>query len=232
MPDHNTTISEQRRQPTLRRRRVLAATVALAGLAGCGGGGDGGGGGDRGGDGGGGGGGAVACSDLTDGYESYDSGEIPFVFDLELPTAVLDSAEYDIAAGIFELRAERDWENGDTVEVIAQQNPNARREIRFESASDFGQEVERSGTLSFNGEDRPVWAPPSSKGSGAARTVELPYEADGEDLYFKIDIIADTGLAESTEECVTAFDEVVENMVMSLTPNEDSTVASEMNAPE
>jgi len=228
MADNNTITSEQHRQPALRRRRLLAATATLAGLAGCGGGDDGGGGGD-----GGGGDGPVTCADLTSEYTLYDSGENAFVFDVELPAVVIDNAEFEEIADVWELDANREWANGDTLEITVQQPPNGSEEERFESASDFGgQEVEQSGTLSFNGEDRPVWAPPPSKGSGAARTVELPYEVDGEPLYFKVDTIADSGLAESTDECVTAFDEVAEHMVMSLTPNEDSTVASEMNAPE
>jgi hypothetical protein len=117
------------------------------------------------------------------------------------------------------------------LEIIVVRTGNPPEQERFTSESDFNQQdVERSGTLSFNGEDRPVWRPPPSKGSGAARTVELPYEVDDESLYFKVDTIADSGLAESTDECVTAFDEVAEHMVMSLTPNEDSTIESELES--
>lgn len=228
MTDRDIDKPPQKRQPTLQRRQVLAATAGLTGLAGCiGGGGDAGGEGDTDG----GGAGTVACSDLTDGYESYDSGEIAFVFDMELPAALIDSAEYDIVAGIFELRAERDWVNGDIVNLVAQQNPNARTEVRFESASDFMQDVEQSSTVSFNGEERPVWATETTKAGGASRTVELPYDVEGDTLYFKADIIVDTGMSESTEECVSAFDEAIDHVVMSLTPNEDSTIASEMNPP-
>jgi hypothetical protein len=216
----------------LSRRTLLGSAGVLAGstgLAGCigGDGGDGG----NGGDGSGGGDGPVTCADLTSEYTLYDSGENAFVFDVELPAVVIDNAEFEETAGVWELDANREWANGDTLEITVQQAPNGSEEERFESASDFGgQEVEQSGTLSFNGEDRPVWRPPPSKGSGAARTVELPYEVDGTRLYFKIDTIADSGLAESTDECVTAFDEVAEHMVMSLTPNEDSMIGSEMES--
>ncbi|PSQ17469.1 hypothetical protein BRD00_07100 [Halobacteriales archaeon QS_8_69_26] len=166
----------------------------------------------------------MTCSDLTGGYEFYDSGEIAFVFDLELPTAVFDKADY--ADGFYVLGAEQRVENGGKLGVTVSQSVIGG-EPRRESPSDFDSEdVERSGTLSFNGEDRPIWAFPATE-TGAVRTVELPYEVEGETHYCKTNV--DVGVSVETErECSAVFEEVAEHVVLSLTPDEDSTITSEM----
>jgi len=208
----------------LSRRRLLGSAGVLAGstgLAGClgGGGGNVGGGGDR-----------ITCGDLTSGYTLYDSGETAFVFDVELPAVVIDNAEYKPIDGVPMLSAGRLWENGDELVIQVRGSPDGDKEPRFESGSDLDEGVEQSGTLSFNGEERPIYRYPPSKPEGAERTVELPYEVDGERFYFWVDLRADSGFAESTDECLPAFDEVAEHMTRSLTPNEDSTRASEMQS--
>ena len=64
-----------------------------------------------------------------------------------------------------------------------------------------GQEVERSGTVSLDGEDRPVGVQPTTKASGSARTVEVPYDVDDDTLFFETDVVSDSEYAESTDEC-------------------------------
>jgi len=218
------------RSRTLSRRRLLRTTAgagcvtALGGIAGCTGGDGGDGGGDTGdggdgGSGGGGGGGPFSCTDLTSGYETYDSGEIAFVFDVDLPETVIDNAEYD--SGFNELDANRATASGEKLTGVTVKMNVIGGEPNFDPVAD----VEQTGTLSFNGEDRPVYA--ISGATDVSRTVELPYEIDGETNYFKTSVIVGNEFSEMTEECEPTFDEVAQTVMMSLAVNEDTTIESE-----
>jgi hypothetical protein len=234
------------RTRALSRRHLLQTTVGvgavagLGGLAGCtggdgsgdGGGSDGndgsdsgggesdgsdGGGGSGGDDGSGDGGGAFDCTDLTSGYETYDSGEVAFVFDMDLPETVIDNAEYD--SEFYQVKAKREAASGEKLAGV------------FVTMSVSGYEsppkpaLEQTRTLSFNGEDRPVYA--LSSETQVSRTVHLPYDIDGETNYFMTDIIVGNDLVEMSDECEPVFDEVARSVVMSLTLNEATTIESE-----
>ena len=215
---------------TLSRRRLLRTTAGagavttLGGIAGCTGGDGGDGGGDTGdgGDGGsGGGGGPFSCTNLTSGYETYDSGEIAFVFDVDLPETVIDNAEYD--SGFNELDANRATANGEKLTGVTVKMNVIGGEPNIDPSQ--GVVSKQSGTLSFNGEDRPVYTTSGRK--DVSRIVELPYDIDGETNYFKTSVIVGNEFSEMTEECEPTFDEVAQTVVMSLTLNEDTTIESE-----
>lgn len=223
---------------SLGRRRVLAATAALAGVAGCtgDGGGDGGsdsGGGDGGGGGGGGGdglyeGGDFTCADIgTASRTQYDVSGTGFLCQFEYPD-VFDSVD-ELGSPATKLTF---------VKRFGGDEPYTEDGFLFKvSQSDVG--LERS-QVTTDGEnvselefgDRTAYVGPTlgitDEQNRGRFTVDLPHEVDEGVRYFGVQFILSIALQvtegnpDAPDDCAATIDETCRAIAESVTPNPDS----------
>jgi hypothetical protein len=171
----------------------------------------GGGGGDTGGSG-----SDLTCANLTDGYESHDTGAMPVIFDFEYPS---------IYGSLEEIR---------TAQHITHEGfrPTADGEVSM-NLGQSTQPKEPQGapdgvdgpTTEFNGET--VTFVGSSMPSQVTLTGELPYEIDGKAAAFQTSVAlyatSDAG------GCEDVLREAAEHLIDSMEVNADTTIESEVD---
>jgi len=222
---------------SLGRRRVLAATAALAGVAGCTGDGGGDGGSDSGGgDGGGGGGGGdglyeggdFTCADIgTASRTQYDVSGTGFLCQFEYPD-VFDSVD-ELGSPATKLTF---------VKRFGGDEPYTEDGFLFKmSQSDVG--LERS-QVTTDGEnvselefgDRTAYVGPTlgitDEQNRGRFTVDLPHEVDEGVRYFGVQFILSIALQvtegnpDAPDDCAATIDETCRAIAESVTPNPDS----------
>lgn len=231
--------------PRPNRRRLLAVlgTTAATGLAGCLGGGDGSDGGSDGSDGGDGGDGSdggdgtgtsdpggdsVGCSGFTSGYRRFEPGERPFVFTCDYPEILgpFSFPESNSADTITLTRTPSG--DGGTKRMIIQQ---ADEGIPANLTGDYGDDWEAFASVDFNGETVEAYHntnPDMSSATDYHWEMDLPYEVDGETLYFAalFTIEVDVDPDDVSEACQTTMADAATHLVESMEPNPDATVSA------
>jgi hypothetical protein len=225
------------REPVHRaRRRVLVAagsTAAGAFLGGClTGGGSEGSPGDDGspvdddGDQGGGepsaGSGDGSCEAISGGYERFDVGAKPLVCDPELPSLVAGAAEFqDAYQRVFAQVIDDDVTGGGWTVTVRHQGRNLATPPGGGDAF-----PEEAGSFTFGGETVTVWRATEVGDGSASRRVDLPYDVDGDTLYYQTNVTVKLRYPPDSVEgsCASALEEAADHVATTLVPNPDATV--------
>lgn len=172
--------------------------------------------------------GDVACTELDDGYTHFAPGEIPMVAELDYPSAL----------GEMEVEA--------TIQIVAEARRPAAGSSERELVVGYTQMTdgtERSGlqgpgdddravatTVDFGGEEIWVVSNPNSPVNSVGLNASLPYEVDGETLYFPTNVsLRKTITEELSGDCRDAMVAAARHIANSLEPNPDSTIAEEQS---
>lgn len=160
----------------------------------------------------------LECSRITDGYEPFDVGATVLLFDLELPAVLVGAAEVaEVAQEVTANQGNLVIDVGHVLEGTTNPTMTAPEDAR--------EKAERRGTLTFDGEERPVFATQPDGVYGPQRFVELPATVDGDRYYFRTQLTAKKLTAEDTSDaCLAALDDAAQHVVMSLAPNPETTI--------
>jgi hypothetical protein len=197
----------------LLRRRKLLATLGAAGVSGFAGCSENIPGGDNESDGGDGATGDLACTDVTNGYDSQDVSGRPFIFTFEYPT-LFGELEFVQAPPLVLLNGSRS--NGDiSIDIEIQQVTDPEESI--------GEVTEGTGgiTTTFNGEEVEFFG--VSSGSDLVWAADLPYQLDGQRETFAT-VISLSFSEEGSNACGDALREAAEHIVSSMEVNSETSL--------
>jgi len=168
--------------------------------------------------------GNLACADLAGDYTAVDTAGRPLVLRWERPS-VLGDPTYESERTEVIVTSVADDGDTELTLLVAQERRGSR------SPDGLGSGDEEFATVEFGGETVPVGRNTMMASDSSLRLfADLPYEIDGETRHFRTRFVLNvaTGRMESVaDSCGQDLDTAMRDVLGSVAPNPDSTVASE-----